>query len=75
MPSKEIATIKDQVKGLRPEQKVELIKFLADSLSARSGGSTPLEYGKYGRSGRRQTTAEDFKIAEWNPTDSELNGH
>ena len=42
-----MTTIKDQVRGLPTEQKVELIKFLADSLSENMGESKPLEFGKY----------------------------
>ena len=70
-----MTTIKDQVRGLPTEQKVELIKFLADSLSENMGESKPLEFGKYKNSGRMMATEEDFKIAEWHPTDLELNGN
>jgi hypothetical protein len=70
-----ISTIKDQVKDLPPEQKVELIKFLADMLADKPRQSKMIEFGKYADSGRRMSTEEDFKIAEWHPSDEELNGN
>ncbi len=70
-----ISAIKDQVKDLPPEQKIELIKFLADMLSDKPQKSRMIEFGKYANSGRRMSTEEDFKIAEWHPSDEELNGN
>jgi hypothetical protein len=75
MELSEISAIKDQIKGLLPEQKVELIRFLADTLSVETRASTPFQFGKYAQTGRPMTTADDFRIAEWHPTDSELNGN
>lgn len=68
-----ISAIKDQVKDLSPEQKVELIKFLADTLADRQQPSRMIEFGKYANTGGRISTEEDFKIAEWRPSDEELN--
>ena len=70
-----ISGIKDQVKDLPPEQKAELIKFLADLLADKPRQSKMIEFGKYANSGRRMSTEEDFKIAEWQPSDEELNGN
>ena len=70
-----ISAIKDQVKDLPPEQKAELIKFLADLLADKPRPSKMIEFGKYADSGRRMSTEEDFKIAEWHPSDEELNGN
>lgn len=75
MQLKEITSIKDQIRSLRPEQKVELIKYLADSLSSEPLSSKPLEFGKYSGSGRAMATDEDFKAAEWHPSERELNGN
>ena len=70
-----ISGIKDQVKDLPPEQKAELIKFLADLLADKPRQSKMIEFGKYANSGRRMSTEEDFNIAEWQPSDEELNGN
>jgi hypothetical protein len=67
--------IKDQLRSLPTEQKVELIKYLADTLSGEIYESKPLEFGKYSGSGRTMTAESDFIIAEWRPTDRELNGN
>lgn len=75
MQKNEIAAMKDQIRSLPAEQKVELIKYLADSLSAEKKGSVPLEFGKYSGTGRKMATENDFLIAEWHPTDRELNGN
>ena len=76
MATVEIETIKQQSRKLLPDQKIELIKFLADSLAPRKGGqeAQPLIYGKYRDSGRPSSTEEDFKVAEWHPTEAELDG-
>ena len=68
-----ISAIKSQVKDLPQEQKVELIKFLADLLADKPQQPRMIEFGKYANSGRRRSTEEDFKIAEWRPSDEELN--
>ncbi len=75
MQTTEISMIKDQVRSLPTEQKVELIKYLADTLSGENYESKPLEFGKYSGSGRMMTAESDFIIAEWRPTDRELNGN
>ena len=75
MNTKEISLIKDRVKALPAEQKVELIKFLADSLSAETTASVPMQFGKYADSGRPMASESDFRIAEWHPSDRDLNGN
>ncbi len=76
METAEIDRIKRQSRKLLPDQKIELIKFLAESLVPDKSGEEPqyLVYGKYGNSGRKPSTEDDFKIAEWNPGEAELNG-
>ncbi|MDQ3258252.1 MAG: hypothetical protein M3R15_30935 [Acidobacteriota bacterium] len=73
------ATI-EQVQQLTFEEQLQLIKYLADNLAA---SATPqpaareprqLIYGEFLNSGvGRMSTEEDFKCAEWNPTEAELN--
>jgi len=75
MATREIDIIKNQVKSLTPEQKLELIEFLSRDLRPTNGASKLIEFGKYANSGRRMSTVEDFKIAEWHPSDEELNGN
>ena len=72
----EIESIKQQSRKLLPNQKIELIKFLAESLTPqkRERETQRLVYGKYRNSGRLPSTEEDFKIAEWHPNEAELDG-
>jgi hypothetical protein len=37
--------------------------------------TTGLVYGKYRNTGRPESTDEDFRLAEWHPTEEELDGH
>lgn len=76
MATVELDTIKQQTRKLPANQKIELIKFLAESLATTKPEKEPkyLVYGKYRNSGRQMSTEEDFKIAEWHPTEAELNG-
>ena len=75
MSTSGIGTLKERVKNLSPKEKVELIKFLTDTLSANAAEVQPIRFGKYRDSGRRMSAVEDFTIAEWHPTESELNGN
>lgn len=72
----EIESIKQQSRKLLPNQKIELIKFLAESLAPQRSEYEPqrLVYGKYRNSGRPPSAEEDFKIAEWHPNEAELDG-
>jgi len=76
MATVEIDSIKQQSRKLLPNQKIELIRFLAESLVSGKSGQEPqyLVYGKYRNSGRKPSTEDDFKIAEWHPGEAELNG-
>ncbi len=76
MATVEIDSLKQQSRKLLPKQKIELIKFLAESLVSDKSGQEPqyLVYGKYRNSGRKASTEDDFKIAEWQPSEAELNG-
>lgn len=62
-----------QVNQLSPEYRLKLIQRVTASLLPFPSQQTkPLQYGKY--KGNRMSTLEDFAIAEWHPTDEELNG-
>lgn len=76
MAAIEFDIIKQQSGLLMPDQKLALIKYLSESLSLGKSGTTRkfLEFGKYRNSGQEPSTSEDFKIAEWHPTEAELNG-
>jgi len=69
MATSEIDIIKKQAKGLTQEQKIELIEFLTHDLRPTNGASKQIEFGKYANSGRRMSTEDDFKIAEWHPSE------
>ena len=69
------ATIK-QVQALSFEEQLQLIKYLADRLAESQPKREPryLVYGEFRNSGTgRMSTEDDFKMAEWNPTEEELN--
>ena len=59
---------------LPPADRILLIQRLTESLMRveKSGKSRQMRFGVY--SGGRQSTEEDFKIAEWDPTEAEMNG-
>ncbi len=74
MATREIDIIKKRFDILSESEKIELIALLNKSLQRPDRPSKLLQYGKYRKTGRRLSTPEDFKIAEWHPTDSELDG-
>ena len=67
-----------QVERLSPQEQFQLIQQILEKLSKREVKSPApqyLEYGKYRDTpGREFTTDEDFKLAEWRPTEEQLNG-
>lgn len=75
MATREIDIIKKRSKELPQNQQIELIEFLTKNLSNGTKKSKQIEFGKYANSGRPMSTEDDFKIAEWHPTDEELNGN
>jgi hypothetical protein len=69
------ATIK-KVQNLSFEEQLQIFKYLADTLAKPhpKGESRFLVYGEFRNSGTgRMSNEEDFKNAEWNPTEEELN--
>ena len=72
--SQELENIVTQIKQLSPENRLRLIQRITETLlkPTVSSKTQPLQYGKY--KGNRTSTLEDFAIAEWRPTNRELNG-
>ncbi|MBP8107779.1 MAG: hypothetical protein KBG20_11465 [Caldilineaceae bacterium] len=62
------------VQELSPEYRLRIIHRITETLlpSHDVAEPKPLQFGKY--RGSRMSTIEDFSIAEWWPTDGELNG-
>lgn len=69
-----IDQIVDQVRLLSPDDQAHLIQQVAELLrqSMRLQAFRPLVFGEF--AGDRMSTEEDFLIAEWHPTEKELNG-
>lgn len=58
-----------EVRKLSPEYRIRLIQRISEMLvSSQPKLKTHLQYGKY--SGGKQSTPEDFTIAEWHPADN-----
>lgn len=67
--------IKRSANGLSKAEKLQLIEFLTKTLKEADQKSKPIRFGKYRDSGKTASTADDFKIAEWNDADFNLNGN
>ena len=90
MASEQVEIIMAHVQQLSQADRIELLKRLADSLDRGKPGIEPgsagdthskdtrpaagLVYGKYLNTGGPQSTEDDFRLAEWRPTEEELNG-
>ncbi len=77
MATSELQIVLQRAEKLSPFDKAEVIKRLADSLTAQTNQrntSKQMEYGKYKNYPGKPTDEEDFKLAEWHPTDGELEG-
>lgn len=62
-----------QAQQLSPEYRLRLIQRITDTLILSfPRKSKPLQFGKY-KTGK-MSTLKDFTIAEWRPTDRDLNG-
>jgi hypothetical protein len=79
----QIENLVSQIRLLPFEERLLLIQRVAAELQesfVRTGGvteSTPdsrLGYGKYRNAGDRMSSEEDFALAEWHPTEKELDG-
>lgn len=63
-----------QVEKLSPEERLRLIQRVAETLVPPEKPKQPqrLVYGQF--KGERMSTEEDFLIAEWRPTEKDLDG-
>lgn len=80
MSSSQLQQIVEQARELPAAEQLELIRRIVEHLAQQHIRQTAarepqyLEYGKYRNSGfGRPSTEEDFKLAEWRPTEEELN--
>lgn len=75
----EFETIVAQVQDWPPTEQAKLVKKVVEMLTlphlrgALREAAQPLVYGKYRRTGQL-STEEDFHLAEWQPTEQELDG-
>lgn len=76
MATAQLELIFAQIKPLPLRDKLRLLQWVAEDLqpAVTEPESTGLVYGKYRNTGRPMSTEEDFKLAEWHPTEAELNG-
>jgi len=76
MASEQLEIIMNQVQQLSPEERLQLIKCVAASLAEVKpcGERRYLVYGEYRNDAGHESTEEDFKLAEWHPTEEWLNG-
>jgi len=63
-----------QVEKLSPEDRLQLIRRVTETLIPVVKPTRPqrLVYGQF--KGERMSTDEDFLLAEWRPTERDLNG-
>ena len=75
MSSSQLQSIIQQAQKLSPAERLQLIKHLAESLTTPPAREPRyLIYGEFRNSSRPMSTEEDFKLAEWHPTEEELDG-
>ena len=75
MATSELQVILQRATKLPPTEQIEVIKHLAENLTRLNetrDESKMLEYGKYRDYPGKLTDEEDFKLAEWHPTDEEF---
>ena len=71
-----LENILTQVKQLSPEYRLRLIQNILQTLIAPTPISQPrpIRFGEFSGDEASMSTFEDFAIAEWRPTDEELDG-
>ncbi len=77
MATSKYQLVAQQALTLSSQEQLRLIRQLAEKLSRsqRQDQSRYLVYGEFRDTpGREFATEEDFKLAEWHPTEEELNG-
>lgn len=65
-----------EVKHLSPEYRLRLVQRIVQTLVSPSPRQEqqPLQFGEFGGDEASMSTLEDFTLAEWHPTDEELDG-
>lgn len=73
-PKVTLENILAEVQHLSPHDRLQLIKSVADMLVPDKSpiAPRPLAYGEF--HGAVMSTEKDFRIAEWRPTERDLNG-
>lgn len=80
MAASQLDLIMDQVRQLSAKEQLQLIKRVAELLGRAYQTQLSRQpthgmvYGKYKDAPGQMSTEEDFRIAEWHPTEKELNG-
>jgi hypothetical protein len=78
MAASQYQLVVQQAQQLSPQEQLRLIQELADQLAQREAKPQQprqLIYGEFRDTpGREFSTEEDFKLAEWHPTEEELDG-
>lgn len=77
MATSELQIVLQRAEKLSPFDKAEVIKRLVDSLTIQTAATAQtkqLIYGEFRDYPGKPTDEEDFKLAEWHPTDEELEG-
>ncbi|MCI0663175.1 MAG: hypothetical protein L0220_19080 [Acidobacteria bacterium] len=71
-----VETIVSQVRQLPLADQLLLIQRVAEELRFETSPDRQkaMVYGKYRRAPDEMSTEEDFKLAEWRPSESDLNG-
>lgn len=65
-----------EARHLAPEYRLRLVQRIIQTLVSYSPHQEPqaLRFGEFGGDEEAMSTWEDFAIAEWQPTDEELDG-
>ncbi|MBK8431961.1 MAG: hypothetical protein IPL28_12005 [Chloroflexi bacterium] len=65
-----------EAKQLSPEYRLRLVQKIIQTLvpPLPISPSQPLHFGEFGGDELKMSTWEDFAIAEWHPSEEELNG-
>ncbi len=71
-----LENILTQVKQLSPEYRLHLIQRIIQTLISPTSPPQPrpIRFGEFGGDEASMSTLKDFAVAEWRPTDGELDG-
>ncbi len=70
-----LENILDRIRRLPPEYRLRLMQGILDTLIPATPPQSPriLQYGEYKDFDGPMSTFEDYAVAEWRPTEKELN--